>query len=48
MPRKLWFVPYSLLSAPTLSWGAKLSMTKVELDLISDIDMYLSFEKRMR
>ena len=34
------------LSAPFLSWDAILSMTKVEL--ISDSDMYLFFEKGMR
>ena len=31
------------LSAPALSWYTMLNMTKVELELISDADMY--FEK---
>ena len=35
------------LSAPDLSWDAMLNMTKVELELISDADMYLFFEKSM-
>ena len=36
------------LRARTLTWYAILSMTKVELDLISDYEMYLFFEKGMR
>lgn len=37
------------LSALGLSWDAILNMTtKVELDLIPDIDMYLFFEKGIR
>ena len=36
------------LSTPALSWDAMLSMNKVELYLISEFDMYLIFEKRMR
>ena len=32
------------LRGPTLSWDAMLSVTKVKLDLISDVDMYLLFE----
>ena len=36
------------LSAPTLGWDAMLNMTKVVLELISDADMYLFFEKGMR
>ena len=36
------------LSTPTLSWDAILNMTKVELELISDVRMYLFFEKSMR
>ena len=36
------------LSTSALSWDAMLSITKVELDLISDVDMYLFFEKVMR
>ena len=35
-------------SSPGLSWDALLKMTRIELDLISDIDMHLSIEKGMR
>ena len=31
-----------------LSWNAMLDMTKIELDLISDVDIYLFFEKGFR
>ena len=40
--------PSHHLRAPALSWDAMLSATKVELDLISDVDMYSFFEKRLR
>ena len=36
------------LRAPALSWNALLNMTKVELELISDADIYLFFEKGIR
>ena len=36
------------LIAPTLGWDAMLNMTKVVLELISNADMYLFFEKGMR
>ena len=36
------------LSAPGLSWDAMLNMTKVELELIPDPDIYLFFEEGMR
>ena len=36
------------LSAPALSSDAMLSMTKVELKLISNTDMYLFFEKSIK
>ena len=36
------------LSAPALSWDAMLIMTKFGLDLISDVEMCLFFEKGMR
>ena len=36
------------LSAPVLIWDAMITMIKVELDLISDSDIYLFFEKGMR
>ena len=35
------------LSALALSWDLMLRMTKVELELISDADMYLFFDKGM-
>ena len=40
--------PSHYLSAPTLSRDAMLNMTKVELELIADLDMYLFFEEGMR
>ena len=40
--------PSHYLSAPALSWDAVLNMTKVELELISDPDMYIFFEKGTR
>ena len=48
-----WLENYALcpshyLSVPALSWDPILSMTKVELDLVLDVDMYLFFEKCMR
>ena len=36
------------LSAPGLSWDAMLNMTKVELELIPDPDIYVAFEKGTR
>ena len=36
------------MSAPVLSWDALISMAKVELELIFDIDMYLFFGKAMK
>ena len=35
------------LSVPALNWDAMLNIPKFELELISDADMYLSFEKGM-
>ena len=35
------------MSAPVLSWDAVLSMTKIKLELISDPDLYMFFEKGM-
>ena len=36
------------MSVPALSWDAMLNMTKVELELITDLDMYIFFEKDTR
>ena len=40
--------PSHYLSAPTINWDAMLNITKVELELITDPDMYIFFEKGMR
>ena len=40
--------PCHYFSNPKLSWDAMLKMTRIELDLISDIDMHLFIEKEMR
>ena len=40
--------PCHYFSAPGLSWDAMVKMTKVELKLMSDIDMHLFIEKGMR
>ena len=40
--------PCHYFSSPGLSWDAMLKMTRIELELISDIDMHLFIEKRMR
>ena len=40
--------PCHYFSRPGLSWDAILKMTGIELELISDIDMHLFIEKRMR
>ena len=40
--------PCHHFSAPGLSYDAMLNMTKVKLELISDVDMYLFIEKGMR
>ena len=36
------------LSVPALSWDAVLNMTTVELELITDHDMYIIFEKGIK
>ena len=36
------------MSAPALIWDAMLNITKVELELISDNNLYLLFEKGIR
>ena len=40
--------PCRYFSSPGISWDAILKMTKIGLDLISDIDMHLFIEKEMR
>ena len=40
--------PCHYFSSPRLSWDAILKMIGIELELISDIDMYLVIEKGMR
>ena len=40
--------PCYYVSSPGLSWDAMLNMTKVNLDLISDVDMQIFIEKGMR
>ena len=46
--RNYGLCPSHYLSAPALSWNSMLNMTKVELELISDLDMFIFFEKGMR
>ena len=38
----------SLFEHTTLSWDAMVNMKKVELELVSDPDMYISSEKGIR
>ena len=45
--RSYGLCPSHYLSAPALSWDTIINMTKVELELISDADIYLSFKKGM-
>ena len=40
--------PCHYFSSPGLSWDAMPKMTGIELELISDIDMYFFIEKGMR
>ena len=40
--------PCHYFSSPGLSWDTMLKMTKIELELISDIDMYIFIEEGMR
>ena len=40
--------PCHYFSSPRLSWDAMLKMTKIELEFISDTDMYFFIEKGMR
>ena len=41
-------IPSHYLSAPRLNWDAMLKITKIELELIPDPDMYIFFEKGIR
>ena len=43
-----WLDPCHYFSIPGLSWNAMLKMTRIKLELISDIDMHLFIEKGMR
>ena len=40
--------PNHHLNAPALNWDAMLNMTKIKLELISNPEMYIFFEKGMR
>ena len=40
--------PSYYLSIPALSWDAMVDMTKVNLELIPDLDMYILFQKSTR
>ena len=40
--------PYHYFSSPGLSWDAMLKITKVELEKVSNPDMYIFIERSMR
>ena len=40
-----YFMDWIQLTAPGLSWDAALKMTKVKLELLTDVDMHLMVEK---
>ena len=40
--------PCHYFTSPGLSWDAMLKMTKIELDLMNDVDMFQFIEKGMR
>ena len=40
--------PSTFILAPGLAWQATLKKTKLKLDLLTDIDMILNVEKRIR
>ena len=40
--------PAKFLSAPGLPWQAGLKKTKIKLDLLTDIDILIMVEKRIR
>ena len=49
MTRILWIRPLChYFSSPELGWDVMLKMTEIELELVSDTEMYLFVEKRMR
>lgn len=43
----IWIQRFFLI-LPGFAWGAKLNYTKIKLDLITDMDVYLMVEKGMR
>ena len=43
-----WLDHFHYFSSPGLIWGALLKMSGVELELISDTDMYFFVEKGIR
>ena len=42
------YVHVIIYCAPGLSWDSMLKMTKIEPELIPELDMYIYFEKRKR
>ena len=48
MFRNLSTRSYKVFSAPGLAWEAALKKTKVDLELLTGIDMLLMVEKRIR
>ena len=49
MTRILWIRPLChYFSSPELGWDVMLKMTEIELELVSDTEMYLFVEKGMR
>ena len=47
-PENYGLCPSHYLRAQALSWNAMLSITKVELNIVSGVDLYLFFEKGLR
>ena len=48
MFRNLSTISWKVFSAPGLAWEAALKKTKVDLELLTGIDMLLMVEKRIR
>ena len=46
--RNYGLCPSQYLNASALSWDAMLNITKMKLELISDLDMYICFEKKYK